>query len=156
MSVSVGAVSGPIKPVGGSVGGTEVEVCGGRGVLVGGGMGVSVGSGVFVGIGVAVGGTSVAVGGTGVSVGTGVAVFVGTDVLVGMAVEGIQGESSFGLLVGEFSTTGGCTIKTSTSSTAVPGFVKIILTNLAITGPNCARTVSEPETTPSNPAWSEL
>ncbi len=43
----------------------------------------------------------------------------------------------------------------STSSTAVFGFAKVILINLAFTGPNCALMVSGPEIIPLKPAFFE-
>ncbi len=144
---SVGGIDVSVGDIGVSVGGTGVSV-GGIGVSVGG-IGVSVGNGVSVGSGVAV------LVGIGVSVGTGTGVSVDKDVFVGINIEIAVGRSSFGFLVGFSATIDGCTIKTSTSSIAVPAFANVILTNLAGTGPNCARIVSEPETIPLKPSCSE-
>jgi hypothetical protein len=154
-SVSMGA---------GVLEGTGTAVSMGTGVLEGTGTAVSVGREVFVGMGVAVlVGTDVLVGmgsavrvGTNELVGMGGAVFVGNSVLVAREVPGDSDKSSLGSLVGLSATLGGWTINTSTSSTAVPAFAKTILTNLAMTGPNCALIVSEPEIIPSKPICSEL
>jgi len=113
--------------VGGSVGG-GVSV----GISVGGGVsvGISVGCGVSVGISVGV------LVGHGVLVGISVGVLVGCGVLVGMLVEVALEGLSFVLSMGLSDVIrAGCTMKTSTSSIAVPGFVKVIFTNLAVTDP---------------------
>ena len=161
-------------------GGPGVSAGGGSGVSVGGGSGVSVGgSGVSVG-----GGSGVSVGGSGVSVGRGVAVsvgngvfvgmrvgvLVGTNVLVGIKVGVLDGTNVFVgigvkdggtrvslcLWVGPLVNPKGCIMNASISSTAVPAFSKVTLTNRAWTGSNLASIVSGPEMIPSNPASSEL
>jgi hypothetical protein len=130
--------------------GTGTAVSMGTGVLEGTGTAVSVGRDVFVGMDVAV------LVGADVLVGIGSAVFVGCSVLVAREVLGDPGKSSLGSLVGSSATLGDWTISTSTSSTTVPAFAKTILTNLAMTGPNCALIVSDPEIIPSKPICSEL
>ena len=85
-----------------------------------------VGSGVSVGMSV------------GVIVGGGVVVgrVVGWTVFVGILVEVALDGLSFVLSMGPSDTIrAGCTMKTSISSIAVPGFVKVIFTNLAVTDP---------------------
>jgi hypothetical protein len=100
------------------------------------GIGVSVGCGVSVGSGVSVGmSVGVLVGG-GVSVGISVGVLLGRGVSVGMLVEVDLDVLSFVLSIGlSEDRSAGCTRKTSTSSMAVPEFVKVIFTNLAVTDP---------------------
>jgi hypothetical protein len=86
-------------------------------------------------------GTGIAVSvGAGVLVGTDVAVLVGSVILVGTGVEvrGATGEPSLGLLVAWSANMVDLSMNASTSSTAVPGFAKVILMYLAITGSNCA------------------
>lgn len=163
--VSVGMGMGVLVSVGSGVPvGMGVQVFVGSGVSVGVGVLVSVGSGVSVGVGV-----SVSVG-RGVAVGGGVSVFVGRGVLVGemevdelagggvlvgCGIAVLPGSLSSGALPGLPLARGGCTIKASTSSMAVPSFSKVILINLAIRGSNWATTVSAPERVPLKPASSE-
>ena len=115
--VSVGGGSGV------SVGGSGVSV--GTSVLVGRGVFVSVGNGVLVGINVGV------LVGTNVLVGIRVGVLVGTRVFVGMGVKDGGTRVSLGLWVGLSASPNGWIMKASISSTAVPGFSNVILTNLA-------------------------
>jgi len=108
---------------------------------------ISTGQGVASGIGVSVGmGVGGSVGGGGVSVGTGVSVgmsvgmgvdvSVGCGVWVGMCVDVARGGLLLGFSVGPpDSVRAGCTMKTSTSSIAVPEFAKVIFTNRATTDP---------------------
>ena len=162
---------------------TGVGVPGETSALVGGGSGVSLGGtdevGELVGTGVLVGttvlvGTSVLVG-IAVADGRVVAVPLGMGVAVDMEVAVSSGnevaltdgegeeeseESSEGLSRGGVSgallATGGCAMKASTSSMAVPLFSKVILIYRASCGVNWAVTVSAPEIAPLNPACSEL
>src|SRR5215216_57225 len=147
-----------------SVVGAGVAVRAAGSVLVGDGMGVLDGSRVPVG-----GGRSVSVGccvsvanGVGVSVGSRVP--VGTDVIVSndpgvfvsVGVQDAPGSSCWGLLVGCSAGTGGGTIKTPTFSMATPAVLKVILTNLALTGGNSVLIVSALRTIPLKPSCSEL
>src|SRR5215213_2255813 len=144
--------------------GTGVAVLAGRSVFVGDGIGVSDGSRVSVG-----GGRDVSVGScvsvaTGFSVSVGSRVPVGSDVIVSndpgvfvsVDVQAAPGTSCWGLLVGCSAGTGGGTIKTPTFSMATPAFLKVILTNLALTGVNSVLIVSALRTIPLKPSCSEL
>jgi len=136
---------------------TGQGVASGIGVSVGMGVGGSVGGGgVSVGTGVSVGMSVGVLVGRGVLVGMGVDVSVGCGVWVGMCVDVARGGLLLGFSVGPPDRVrAGCTMKTSTSSIAVPEFAKVIFTNRATTDPKWAVTVSEPETVPVKPARSE-
>src|SRR6266542_1520566 len=149
MGVSVGiGVSNGISVSVGTGSGVSVSG-GGSGVSVGTGVGVSVGTGVSLGTGV---GVSV---GTGVFGGTGVNVSVGRGLLVGRGVAVLNRPSPSFVFVGLLESGGVLNMKTSTSSTAVPGFSKVILTKRAASESNCAVTVCGPGITPLKPACSE-
>jgi len=93
--------------------------------------------------------------GTNVLVGIRVGVLVGIRVFVGMGVKDGGTRVSRGLWVGLLATPKRWIMNASISSTAVPAFSNVILTNLAWIGSNFASIVSGPEMIPSNPASSE-